>query len=635
MNNNKKEKSIQISHISRFFTGSLRIHKEIFIFRVTALTVFILLNYGLMHIEAQIPELPEWVTEVYFVDPGNSKEGDGSYENPWRDLRVSECYSTAWPRTGWDCGNCAILFKRGTSVGTEQSPLGTSLRFNVDNTYIGSYGTGHKPKLVFNSGTRSFTLEGENNRIAGLELMNMDTLTDVLEIRGGPPGVTGAGNRVDSLVISGGYRGITFSRNKDLVISNTVVYNTMDDGIFGGEEGNTTDSVVISGVHVHGVNKRYRSDPTNSSGGDCVQIRSAYLFVENSVLDHSKYGMKFCLINTRTSDNAKTIVKNTKFLMHPHDNHGIYAQNVHIEKCYFEGGGTVLTIWGNSSVYNSVFKGYGKDYHYSHSGNNFYNIPVYAALLDIYNCTFTDVYTAVQATQRDINIRNSIFYNVKEAFKLGINGINGSGNIHYNDDLSIQAGLFNYLHDDGKTKGNLSAYITEDPLFIDHLNGDYRLSENSPAIDAGDPKVYDRDSTFISGYNTGSGWAYYERKFTEHHHVKTDYNGIPRPVGNGYDIGAFEYYWFDPDNSKRKQIIISPNPASSYINLLYFFDDQENMTNLSIFNTMGRKMHNETVLFEKQGFLRMELNNFPPGMYFLRLNTNKESNIVEYFTIVR
>jgi hypothetical protein len=55
--------------------------------------------------------------------------------------------------------------------------------------------------------------------------------------------------------------------------------------------------------------------------------------------------------------------------------------------------------------------------------------------------------------------------------------------------------------------------LTSDPLFTDPTKGNFRLKLGSPAIDKG---------ATISA-------------------VTTDFEGIPRPQGSGYDIGAFEY----------------------------------------------------------------------------------------------
>ena len=65
-----------------------------------------------------------------------------------------------------------------------------------------------------------------------------------------------------------------------------------------------------------------------------------------------------------------------------------------------------------------------------------------------------------------------------------------------------------------------------DPKFIDVSNYDFRLQSDSPAIDANQsPRdVYD---LFQSLYGIN---------------IRVDFNGVSRPQGSGWDMGAFEYY---------------------------------------------------------------------------------------------
>jgi hypothetical protein len=77
-------------------------------------------------------------------------------------------------------------------------------------------------------------------------------------------------------------------------------------------------------------------------------------------------------------------------------------------------------------------------------------------------------------------------------------------------------GKKNLLYKPGQTISGFTEDIKNlDPLFEDPVDGNYRLKFGSPAIDAGTPIP---------------GW-----------YPPTDKEGNPRPKGNGYDIGAYEF----------------------------------------------------------------------------------------------
>jgi parallel beta-helix repeat protein len=105
------------------------------------------------------------------------------------------------------------------------------------------------------------------------------------------------------------------------------------------------------------------------------------------------------------------------------------------------------------------------------------------------------------ADSSDVKVLNNILY----AFPgKRMNGNSRSSNITYD---------YNLYANDGNivVKGDYD--IIGDPQFVNLSNNDFRLKSNSPAIDKG---------TTLSV-------------------IKTDIDGNPRPFGNRYDIGAYEY----------------------------------------------------------------------------------------------
>ena len=98
------------------------------------------------------------------------------------------------------------------------------------------------------------------------------------------------------------------------------------------------------------------------------------------------------------------------------------------------------------------------------------------------------------------DVRNNIFY--------------GNGPTGKEGGCNVAAGTFKYnLIDNAVVYSGASDNITLDPKFVDAENRDYRLQTTSPAVDAG---------VEIAG-------------------VVEDIMGRTRPLGSGYDIGAYEY----------------------------------------------------------------------------------------------
>jgi len=186
---------------------------------------------------------------------------------------------------------------------------------------------------------------------------------------------------------------------------------------------------------------------------------------------------------------------------------GIYMDDseAFIIDCSFEycgagsqaGGSAIYSINGNPSVINSQFFGnFDVD---PHSGS------ILCDDIVIINCTFTNnwPYALYGYPNHTREVINSIFWNND------YHDIHGTAILTYCD-----------IEEGWPGAGNIS----EDPLFVDPDNFDFRLSVNSPCIDSGDP-----DSPNVP-------WGGFRR-----------------------DMGAFEYdqgFYFDGQNIILKQFPI-------------------------------------------------------------------------------
>lgn len=98
-------------------------------------------------------------------------------------------------------------------------------------------------------------------------------------------------------------------------------------------------------------------------------------------------------------------------------------------------------------------------------------------------------------------IKNNIFYD--------------TGTSYWFPENSDSVGDYNLIFESQDPPvGGAHDLLGIDPLFVDIGEDDFRLQRNSPAIDAGEPLP----------------------------EVDVDYDGVSRPQGAGWDIGAFEYH---------------------------------------------------------------------------------------------
>ncbi len=131
-------------------------------------------------------------------------------------------------------------------------------------------------------------------------------------------------------------------------------------------------------------------------------------------------------------------------------------------------------------------------------------------------------------------------------------------------------------------------------IFVDWENGDYRLLPTSQAVDSGSSVV----SVFVTH----------------------DLDGVSRPFGGRYDIGAYEYNPSGanfPDETIKNlcKIVIRKNEV--------VFDNLDPNQTIEIFDIKGVLIHESAKLFRQTYSYNIE--NLPSGIYFWHLNNNQQN----------
>lgn len=253
------------------------------------------------------------------------------------------------------------------------------------------------------------------------------------------------------------------------------------------------------------------------------------------------------------------------------------------------------------------------------------------------NCTFVDggTYTIwIESSQDTLNMYNCIVAsgdNIGLCFEqMGVDNYHGDYNIFHNDnsDRAIVVGYTDEFSLDQISAGAWTTYSGEDShsfvstvpnsqLFLNLSAWDLHLRNESIAIDTG----------------TAQGAP------------SEDYDGKPRPSGNGYDIGAYEYQYptgvLDPD---RKRVIPEtfalnqnyPNPFNPSTTIQFDIPNASFVT-LKMYNVLGQEI--ATLVNEKREAGKYEVEfdgaKLTSGVYFYRLETTNISDPSKSFTQVR
>lgn len=141
-------------------------------------------------------------------------------------------------------------------------------------------------------------------------------------------------------------------------------------------------------------------------------------------------------------------------------------------------------------------------------GQRFSAIVTYTGSWKIYNNTLYNIHSDPMlwiSGQATAEVKNNIFYSDGTSRYVGV--ANGAAM----SQLTLSNNLY---YNGGAAPSQDPAAISGNPLFMDPAGGDFHLQSGSPAIDTGSASV----NTVVS----------------------VDHDGISRPQGSGYDVGAYE-----------------------------------------------------------------------------------------------
>jgi hypothetical protein len=298
----------------------------------------------------------------------------------------------------------------------------------------------------------------------------------------------------------------------------------------------------------------------------------------------------------------------------------IGGSKVTVNRCSAHDAEVGYKIWGDDVIFVNCIS-----YH-NESSNLELDWDGEPGTTTVQNCTFMHAQTYniwVENAGDSLHMYNCILSsgdNIGLTFEqMGVSHYEGDYNIfHHNDaDRAIVVGYSDEFSLDQITAGEWTTYSGQDAhslvahsdtsLYIDPANFDLHLLQTSPAVDKGSSVGAPSD----------------------------DYDGNPRPSGNGYDIGAFEYqssvgvFGNGSINSIPEiQILFQnyPNPFNPSTIIKYDLPESDFVT-LKIYNLCSQEVETLVNEFQTAGEQEMvwQPKSLPSGIYFYRLQTSKIS----------
>ena len=319
-------------------------------------------------------------------------------------------------------------------------------------------------------------------------------------------------------------------------------------------------------------------------------------------------------------------------------NYGVSDKNAGIQigggttgMCYnnkiLNGSGDGIEVFGlgNNDVFNNLIVNAGYNYYPNDSTKSAHGIycddrgePIPERSFNFYNNTIVNPKTDGIRLASTLTNNNIIYNNII---------INPGSLLSYSKfpKQSPYINIGNRIGIDAVLANNYLDKNASTILFVDNLNGDYRLSESSPAIDSG------LDLSSI-------GYTF-------------DMDNMPRPSGSSYDIGAYENQsgvssrsfvksstkqnsstekqnplsseHFEGNSIQNNGLSIYPNPNKGNFSIQK--NDRNSILNLNVLDSKGQVVYTQSNLTESITYFNL---NLAKGLYLVILG-NENGKITQ------